>query len=364
MTATTTSNSNTTGPTNTPPIDVQEKVRETVNHPHNQTDRVKRQAVVLTVIAEGFNRQKVEEWVPEKEWFTIEEPEPEEPDTEPLDGDSEDHYGLHDPISSNTDGLKRRYVENGEPVCAFEANGRYLGKRRGQETSAEKHGYTNGDMGVRARKQYGVLKHGERDIFERFDNVTIAFISLRLSPETTSRIDLLRELKAGTTAVLSKLSYRLQRSTTGPQLDNSGWEYYGLYAATDGRASPHTHLILYLNTDSLDKSVLEPLVTTYVENCEYASMRKHGPDSDAITVRSGDAIPFLDGDDTTALSTYVGQQLAHLKPLDSAELDDILHYSTIHADGNTAFFKSNGFPNMSETDAENVSPNFDIDISL
>jgi hypothetical protein len=92
-------------------------------------------------------------------------------------------------------------------------------------------------------------------------------------------------------------------------------------------------------------------------------MRKHGPDSDAITVRSGDAIPFLDGDDTTAVSTYVGGQLAHLKPLDSAELDDILHYSTIHADGNTAFFKSNGFPNMSETDAEN-DVNFDIDISL
>ena len=87
------------------------------------------------------------------------------------------------------------------------------------------------------------------------------------------------------------------------------------------------------------------------------------PECVAITVRSVDGIPFLDGDDTTAVSTYVGGQLAHLKPLDSAELDDLLHYSTIHADGNTTFFKSNGFPNMSETDAEN-DVNFDIDISL
>jgi hypothetical protein len=344
-TATATTNTTTNS---TPTIDVQETVRETVCYPHNQTDRVKRTAVVLTVIAEGFKRSKAEQLVPDKEWFDVQPPDSTDEDrgdfhnggeTEPLDPNTDDIYSLQEPISNTADGIKDHYLtDDGNPVTAIEAKGRYWGKREGENTLADD-GLTN-NAHKRANRRFYLLSEGDRRMVSKWidDDLTTALISLRLSQsDCDRRVDQLREATDAFDKVIRKLRYDLRDSANGPQLDSEQFTYSYVYAGTDDYATVHIHLIVYVN-ERVSRDTFTGTVEKWVDKCEYAPSDGRGNrlDGGTVSVKHRENIPLTD-DGRTAGMKYVSKQIPHIAPLSDlhGELDTLLFYSTMDAYGHT-----------------------------
>jgi hypothetical protein len=361
---TSTSNSSTT---NSTPFDIQQKVRDTACYPHNTVDKVKRQAVILTVIADGYDRSEANEILPEREYFSVQEPaEPEADDgdfsnggeTEPLDPDDGDIYSLQEPISTTADGIKEYYLnDDGEPVTAIEAKGRYYGKRVGENSLADDYDLTN-NAHKRAKRRFYLLSEGDRRLVEKWynDQLTTALISLRLSQsECPKRVDQMREAKPAFDSVIRKLRYDLTKSATGPQLKSEEFSYAYVYAGTTDYASIHIHLLVYVR-GSVDRDCFAGVLNEWVDKCDYAPSDGRGNrlDGGTVSIRQNDNIPLTD-DGRTAGMKYVSNQIPHIADLTDlkGKTDTLLFYSTVDAYDHRGVGWSRNWPiTMKEVDSQ------------
>jgi hypothetical protein len=354
--STATANANSTPTNNT--VNIEQTVRNTVNYPHNREDQVKRTAVVLTVIAEGFKRSKAEQLVPDKEWFDVQPPDSTDEDgedtedfsnTEPLDPNTDDIYSLQEPISNTADGIKDRYLtDDGNPVTAIEAKGRYWGKRDGENTLADDDGLTN-NAHKRSNRRFYLLSEGDRRLVRRWidDDLTTALISLRLSQsDCDRRVDQLREATDAFDKVIRKLRYDLRDSANGPQLDSEQFTYAYAYAGTDDYATVHIHLVVYIN-ERVSRDTFSGVVEKWVDKCDYAPADGRGNrlDGGTVSVKHRENIPLTD-DGRTAAMKYVSKQIPHIAPLSDLKgvTDTLLFYSTMDAYDHTGVGWANNWP--------------------
>lgn|GEM_PF-2226965 len=259
---------------------------------------------------------------------------------EPLDDSVEDCYRLYEPIATSPEVVADpRYLDGEKPLTAFEAVGTYMERRHGENVSAEKHGYHRTRQ-WRARLRYATGKEMDRQLLAKYDDPTIALLSLRLSPGDRSRLTLLTGLYAAFDPTLGALRYRLQEAADAP-LRAEEWEYIAVVAGTSKRATPHLHILVYCDGD-VPREVFTPVVSKWVEKCPSASERGHSPKG-AIRIRGNgsDTIPRMDdAPEESAGATYVLAQLPHLEAVDKMARDELLHSSTIDAWGGRAFRKS------------------------
>jgi hypothetical protein len=278
--------------------------------------------------------------------------------TEPLDADADDRYGLDDPIADSADGLTDRYTENGEPVSAYEANGRYLAKRSGEDTMARENGLTN-NTEKRANRRFRLLCEGDRRIVDKWhgdDNeLTTALLSLRLSPSLCEkRVEQLKESIDALDRVIRKLRYDLRDSTTGPQLDSDQFSYAYVISRTDDYATIHIHLMVYVN-ERVDRDTFTGAADTWVDKCDYTPSDGRGNriEEDTISVRHNDNIELTNDGRTTGMK-YTAKQMPHIGSLE--QLDNLLFYSTMDAYSHTGVGTAQSWPiTMSE-----VKSKFDI----
>jgi len=402
--STATANANSTTTNSTPTIDVQAKVRETVCYPHNREDRVKRQAVVLTVIAEGFDRSTAEELVPnDRVWFEVKEPDPDpEPEesedtdgdfinTEPLDN-APDHYGFRSPIATD-----RRlivdddYVNPDGSVQTLETAIRtYVGSMRGERTSAETNGFYKTSHS-RALSRYWCLLEGDRLLIQEYEQPVIGFLSLRLSPsDNWHRADLLESL---TTAwndgygVLDKLRYQLRDSANGPSLPSDAYETAYVIAGTDnGRGTPHLHIAVYCDgakaACQIDSAIFEPVIDKWVSENPYAAESGHESTSNTIRVEGTKqpdsaeetSIPMATdkSPENSQVALYIGKQLPHIfkvprenDPEPWPEQSELIHSAVCHATQTAGFGTSQSWPAQvtKQPDSAEETP-FDIELDL
>jgi hypothetical protein len=188
-----------------------------------------------------------------------------------------------------------------------------------------------------------------RQTLDQFENPTLVMLSLRISPNPQNRLTLLSGLSEGVDAALYKLRRRLEKDTDAP-LSASEWEYVVVFAGTRRRATPHAHILVYVEGD-VSRDRFEDVVNWYVKKCPYAQDNRdgHSLDSDTISIRGNgnDAIPRVDessvklrGDVTgvnSQAAAYVMKQLPHLGAVEQMELDDLLHSATHDAYKGSAF---------------------------
>lgn len=263
---------------------------------------------------------------------------------EPLDGATEDIYALHEPIALDAEdvGGDSRYLEDGEPLTAFEAVGSYIRRRHGQNTSAKAEGYT-----TKQQEQldlYGVGKEMDRQLVRKYDNPTVVLLSLRVSPSPVRRrVTLLEAISDAWDETRGALRYRLQEAPGAP-LTASQWEYFAVFAGTAERGTPHLHFVVYCEGD-VPRSCFEPVVEKFVEKCHDApdDGRGNDPSEDTISIRvnGDDTIPRMDdAPEESAGATYVLKQLPHLSDVDDMARDELLHASSVDAWGGRSFRKS------------------------
>ncbi|ELY49721.1 hypothetical protein DV706_13295 [Natronorubrum bangense] len=151
---------------------------------------------------------------------------------------------------------------------------------------------------------------------------------------------------------IRQLRYRIQDAPDAP-FDPDEWEYIGVYAGTDERATPHFHLLVYIDGD-VSESLFNPVVDTFVSSCEYApdDGRGNRPDEGAVEIRgNGDeSIPYADRETLLSEKSYTGQnsqgavyiltQLPHLRDVDKMARDELLHSATTDAWGGHPFRSS------------------------
>jgi hypothetical protein len=268
---------------------------------------------------------------------------------EPLDDSIEDCYALHEPIALSSEAVARdRYLEDGEPITAFEAVGQYLKRRATDDTCRSDKGWTNGRQGT-ARGQYKRGMGMERQVLNHFENPTLTMLSLRLSPEPPNRLTLIQGLSDGVDAALYKLRRRLVEDADAP-LTSDEWEYMVVFAGTEERATPHAHILVYTEGD-VTRDRFEDVVRWYVEKCPYApdDMSGNSPDGGVISIRGNcdDTIPRVDGESCELRDDIVGTnsqaavyaltQLPHLADVTDMARDELLHSSTLDAFAGSAF---------------------------
>ena len=303
-----------------------------------------------------------------------------ESDTEPLDDEADDYYGIQTAIASDSGLIENSHYTDGDtPVTAHEAVGRYIGSRKGEETSKEKHGFLN-TLHNRALRRYGKLLRGDRTLVDDYESPVVTLLSLRVSPAIDSRVDLLHDVQTALRGVIKKLRYQLTRSANGPEIDSEDYQYVSVIAGTENnRATPHVHVIVYCDrvraACDIDESTFEPLVDRWVESAEYAADRGHRTDSGTIRVSGNNP----DGDDeniplatehssgNTQAALYVATQIPHLCRL-SAPFHDLLHSAVCDATQTAGFNTSRDWPaqigNNPDGDDENVISPFEISVEL
>lgn len=235
-----------------------------------------------------------------------------------------------------------RYLSDGEPVTAFEAVGKYIEKRHGQNVSADKHGYHQ-TLHQGARRNYKLGKEMDRELLSRYDNPTTVLLSLRVSPDDWGRLTLLVALQKALGAVVTQLRYRLQEAPDAP-FSAHQWEYMAVVAGTRRQATPHLHLLVYCDGD-VSREVFFPVVEKFIKTCEFAPWdgRGNSVEDGTISIRGNgeDTVPRMDDAPGESLaSTYVLTQLPHLRAVDDMALDELLHGSTVDAWGGRCFRKS------------------------
>ncbi len=279
---------------------------------------------------------------------------------EPLDDSVEDCYRLREPIADAPSIVgDDRYLENGEPMTAFEAVGSYIKRRHGENVSAEKHGFHKTRQ-WRRKRQYALGKAMDRQLLDAYDEPTTVLLSLRVSPAERGRLTLLDGLHKAIEPTIEQLRYRLQEAPDAP-LSSDEWEYFAVIAGTEERATPHLHILVYCDGD-ISRQRFAPAVEKFVAKCPFAPDDKRGnsPDGGTISLRGngGDKIPRMDGEPAeSAGATYVLTQLPHLQDVDEMARDELLHSSTVDAWDGDAFRKSQYtvWDDEEELSAEEVS---------
>jgi len=279
---------------------------------------------------------------------------------EPLDDSMEDCYRLHEPIADARSTVgDDRYLEDGQPMTAFEAVGSYIKRRHGENVSAEKHGFHKTRQ-WRRKRQYALGKAMDRQLLDAYDEPTTALLSLRVSPANRTRLTLLDGLHEAIEPTIAQLRYRLQGATDAP-FSSDEWEYFAVIAGTEERATPHLHILVYCD-GNVSRQRFAPVVEKFVEKCPFApdDMRGNSPEGGAISLRGNgaDEIPRMDGEPAeSAGATYVLTQLPHLQDVDEMARDELLHSSTVDAWGGDAFRKSQYmvWDDAEELSAEEVS---------
>lgn len=234
---------------------------------------------------------------------------------EPLDDSVEDCYRLQEPIADAPSIVgDDRYLENGEPMTAFEAVGSYIKRRHGENVSADKHGFHKTRQ-WRRKRQYALGKAMDRHLLDAYENPTTALLSLRVSPADRGRLTLLNGLHKAIEPTIDQLRYRLQEATDAP-LSSDEWEYFAVIAGTEKRATPHLHILVYCD-GNVSRKRFAPVVEKFVAKCPFApdDMRGNSPDGGAISLRGdgADNIPRMDDEPAeSAGATYVLTQLPHL----------------------------------------------------
>jgi hypothetical protein len=256
-------------------------------------------------------------------------------ESEPLDSD-DDFLALQEPIALDREACHPEYIEGGEPLLAGEAVERYVEERRGENTSAERHGFERGRQ-WHDKRNYARGKEMDRQLLEAYENPTTALISLRVERSVESRITLLEGLSDALEPTLSALRYRLGKHT-------DSYQWMCVLAGTRQYATPHAHIFVWTEGD-VSREALVPVVERFVESCEYAPSSGRGnlPAGGAIRIRgteATDTIPRTD-DGGSAGATYTLAQLAHLPAVDEMEYDERLWASTVRGwDGGNHFRKS------------------------
>lgn len=279
---------------------------------------------------------------------------------EPLDDSVEDCYRLHEPIADAPSIVgDDRYLEDGQPMTAFEAVSSYIKRRHGENVSAEKHGFQKTRQ-WRRKRQYALGKEMDRQLLDAFENPTTTLLSLRVSPADRGRLTLLDGLHKAIDPTIDQLRYRLQEAPDAP-LSSEGWEYFAVIAGTEERATPHLHILVYCDGD-ISRERFAPVVEKFVAKCPFApeDMRGNSPEGGAISLRGNraDEIPRMDGEPAeSAGATYVLTQLPHLRDVDEMARDELLHSSTVDAWEGNAFRKSQFtvWDDEEELSAEEVS---------
>lgn len=259
------------------------------------------------------------------------------PDTEPLDSD-DDFLALQEPIALDREACHPEYIEGGEPLSAGEAVERYVEERRGENTSAERHGFERGRQ-WHDRRNYARGKEMDRQLLEAYENPTTALLSLRVERAVPNRVSLLRELSPALEPTLDALRYRLNKHT-------DRWEWLLVLAGTRQYATPHAHIYVWAEGD-IPREAFQPVVQRFVESCEYPPADGRGNPAEGGTVRirgteQTDTIPRTE-DGGSAGATYALTQLAHLPEVGSMDFDALLWASTVRASEGIYHFRKSSY---------------------
>lgn len=293
------------------------------------------------------------------------------PETEPLDPAIDDSYVTLEsatPLSSQSylhrlsDALTAS--DEARPVTLAEAREAYRDELREATNSP--------DMGTRlsrARRHCNKLLQTDRFRLAEYDNPHTVMLSLRVDPVADGvripPVNLFEAVKATWPSIRQKLRYQLQRNRG---LD---YEYAAVVAGTDHWATPHMHIYLWVD-GQVDKAAFRPVVSAFVEECDFAPDDGTGndPDNGAVTIRGPSDQEYATDDvrrdmlekrgAATEGAHYVASQLPHISTPETATETELLHGATVVAAPSNAVHFSNGC--WSEGDGE-TPPDGAIDYS-
>ena len=200
----------------------------------------------------------------------------------------------------------------------------YIYHRAGEEAS------DNGStLNSRARNTYRQVFDLDRTMRENHGaEVCMALLTFRLSPESpdggglVEPLTLLDQLADGLNPALQELR-RLLR------YHDVGYEYIKVVTGTEYFATPHCHLLIYMN-DHPPRSVFTKTMEKFVEKCPAPTPGHAVPDpipteGACVTLRSGDEIEYTS--DVSTGARYVARQIPHITPVDELQSDDLETYS-------------------------------------
>ena len=133
----------------------------------------------------------------------------------------------------------------------------------------------------RTRNQHGVYIGAEQKLRERMDDPTVIFLSLRVSP---TEVQHGRKRWIPPVALDNRLSdsWRNVKSVLDYQLDDFWWEYCWVTATTDSAATPHRHVVVYVDDPNNEVSIEIPraAVNSFVNNTQGAESSFHSVESE------------------------------------------------------------------------------------
>lgn len=133
------------------------------------------------------------------------------------------------------------------------------------------------------KRYYARIKDLERAVERRFDNLTTVMISLTASNENLfgdyrCPADLIRDIMGG---------YNTARKQLYNVLEGAKWEYARIWEPHDS-GYHHFHLALFIDESDIEGNItsgdFEPVLRSYVENCDPAGWEAHRPDGPAVSV--------------------------------------------------------------------------------
>lgn len=174
------------------------------------------------------------------------------------------------PPSVNTDCLPAPLVEGERPLTVKEARDAYLKIER---TAWTTEGHTSKYM--RHRKElYPRLLEADRQLQERFDGLTTAMLTRRLSPldendEWLTPWECVSLLHGGT--VRRRVRRCLNRHIALP------FEWVAVTAPTESAGTPHEHIYLWIEDPENEVGVtdLAPALNKHLDGCQNAYERHH-----------------------------------------------------------------------------------------
>nr|WP_157969360.1 hypothetical protein [Haloplanus rubicundus] len=210
---------------------------------------------------------------------------------------------------------------------------------------------------------YPRLCVADRQLRERYDDVTTAMITRRLSPIEDG--DWMPPLQIDHQLHNSSVWKSVYRGYTGA-LEDYDFEYVAVSAPTSTAATPHQHIYLWI--EDPDNQIMAndfgPVIERHLKHCPNAYRKDHEYDEDGqsgtITVRHDPSLTNHEQHEPiTKGAQYLASQLAHL-PLGDfyrADKDDpdeaLLEGAAISwATDHNWFRSSQGFPNLDDGDQD------------
>lgn len=256
---------------------------------------------------------------------------------EPLEQDSSSSLWLDEPIASNASKVHDNYLDEGSIMTQRDATSRYFYKRKGDKIYTNSDNGKNKDMQWVDKKNYCWMMDLDKELADKYRNLSTALVSLRVQRGAKGRVTLLDELhKSFNDAFRNKLKYALDSSV-------ESWEWVLVYAGTELYSSPHLHLYILADGD-LSLDLFRPAVKRFARNCKYSpsNCRGNRVDDGAVSImgNGSDSIPRRD-DGVSAGMAYVAQQLAHLPAYENLDQAEAMWGATVRAwTGGTRFRRS------------------------